>query len=215
MNKSKLYKALVAITGWSALIIQFSLSIEKFTALGWTLAGSIIQIISYFTILTNVLVSFSLTAVLLGPHTILGRFFSRSSVSTWVAINITVVGLVYNLVLRSLWKPQGMDRVVDELLHSVLPLLYLIYWLFFVPKGRTRFHQLLNGLAYPLIYSIYVLIRGALTGLYPYPFMDLVLHGYPLVLLNMFWLCVLFFMISMIFFGLDKGLGRRTDKMAI
>jgi hypothetical protein len=41
-------------------------------------------------------------------------------------------------LLRHLWHPQGWQFIADELLHDVMPLLFLGYWWFCVPKGTLR-----------------------------------------------------------------------------
>src|ERR1700733_7043582 len=195
MAKSKLYKILIAIISWVALILQYYLSINKFIAIGMTLMGSIIQILSYFTILTNLLVAVSITVILARPQSELGGFFSKPSTATSITIYITIVGLVYNFILRGEWNPEGLDRVADELLHSLIPLMFVIYWIFFVQKGSIKWKNLLSGLIYPLVYSIYVLIRGFITGIYPYPFLDVPVRGYSTVFLNMLLILLLFLLI--------------------
>jgi hypothetical protein len=217
MDRAKLYRGGIAIIGWLALLLQFYLAINKYLSMGRSMAGSVIQLLSYFTILTNLLVALSLTVILIQPRSGLGAFFAKPSVSTSIAVYITVVGLVYNLVLRPLWKPEGLDQIADELLHSVIPLMYIIYWLILVPKGSLKWKQLVWGLAYPLVYSVYALIRGDLTGLYPYPFMDVLVHGYYTVFSNMLVVLAVFLLISLIFLFVDRKmkiiyLGKKTGR---
>jgi hypothetical protein len=107
-----------------------------------------------------------------------GGFFSKPTVITAITLYITVVGATYNLILRSLWKPEGLQQIVDELLHVVVPLLFIFYWLFFAPKMSLRWKDVLPWLLYPLIYVILILFRGGLSGYYPYPFIDVNLLGY-------------------------------------
>jgi hypothetical protein len=76
----------IAVTGWFALAPQFTLSINKFVAAGRTLTGSVIQILSYFTILTNLLVALSLTLVLFKPLSRLAVFFTKPTTATATAI---------------------------------------------------------------------------------------------------------------------------------
>src|SRR4051812_38806133 len=101
-----------------------------------------------------------------------------------MAVYITVVGLVYNLILRQLWKPAGLQFVDDELLHSVIPFLFILYWLMFVPKSELKWKDVLFWLIYPLIYLICILIRGALSGFYPYPFINTDDIGYYETFIN-------------------------------
>jgi hypothetical protein len=210
MNNSKWYMCFVAILGWAALILQFYLAIDTYTALGWTILGSVIQILSFFTILTNLLVTLSLSIVLIGPGSRLGVYFSKPSAITSIAVYITIVGLVYNLVLRPLSNPKGMDQVADELLHLIIPVLYVLYWLIIVSKGALKWKYLVPGSIYPLAYSIYLLIRGSMTGHYAYPFMDVNVHGYPTVVFNMFLVVMVYLLIGLIFLFIDSRMGKRA-----
>jgi len=56
----------------------------------------------------------------------MGIIFFEAGVITAITVYITIVGLVYNVILRFLWKPEGLQFIVDELLHTVIPLLLLV-----------------------------------------------------------------------------------------
>jgi hypothetical protein len=90
--------------------------------------------------------------------------------------------MVYSLLLRQLWNPQGLQWVVDVILHDVIPVGYALYWLLFGPRDPLRWKDALAWLAYPAAYLVYVLARGAVSGLYPYPFMNVKVLGYGIVL---------------------------------
>jgi hypothetical protein len=92
------------------------------------------------------------------------------------------VGIVYRLLLRQLWNPQGAQWVADVILHDVIPVGYVLYWLLFAPKNGLRWKDAVAGLIYPGVYLLYVLARGAVSGLYPYPFVDVNVLGYAGVL---------------------------------
>src|SRR5665647_1640697 len=128
---NKIFLTVIAIAGWFAIIFQFYLIILHRKL---SLPGTVVQFFSYFTILSNIVVAICCTLVLLKPTSGWGKFFSQPVVVTAVTLHITVVGLVYNLVLRFLWVPQGLQKIVDELLHSFIPILFILYWLLFVQK---------------------------------------------------------------------------------
>lgn len=147
---------------------------------------------SYFTILTNLLVAVSLTISRGLPKSILGKFFSRGAVQTGMGVYIALVGVIYSLLLRNLWNPQGAGKLADVLLHDGVPVLYVIYWAAFVPKGTLRWKHAFLWLIYPIAYMIYTLIRGIMTGWYPYPFIDVGVLGYPIALRNAAGVLVIF-----------------------
>ena len=134
----------------------------------------------------------------------MGIYFKRPSVATAITVYIIIVGVVYNIVLRPLWNPQGLQLVVDELLHSVIPVLMLAYWFAFVPKGKLGWKQFLPWMLYPLIYLVYVLIRGSLSGYYPYPFINVESLGYEKVFINCGFVFGTFIFFSLLLIGLSK-----------
>src|SRR5690606_12194116 len=95
-----------------------------------------------------------------------------------------IVGMIYVLVLRDLWNPQGLQLWVDAALHYVIPILFIIHWLNYVPKRKLVWFHSIVWLIPPLLYIAYILIRGDLTGYYPYPFLDVDRSGSATVLYN-------------------------------
>jgi len=129
---AKAYLFLMAIAGWFALIGQFYLIIVGKQA---SVPETIVRYFTFYTILTNILIAICCTALLLKPDSGWGKFFSKTTTLTATTVNIIIVGATYNAILRWLWKPQGLQYVVDELLHLVIPLAFVVFWLIFVPKG--------------------------------------------------------------------------------
>ncbi|MBB6108919.1 Pr6Pr family membrane protein [Mucilaginibacter lappiensis] len=187
-----IYAAAAGLVVWFALILQVSISIPAYIQEGHTWAGAVIQILSFFTIQSNLMVGVCLGVLLLKPSNAFYRFFSKGYVLSGICLYIIVVGLVYNIILRSLWHPEGLFKVADELLHSLNPLLFVIYWLIFAPPEKLKWMQSINWLWFPFLYLVYTLIRGAITQLYPYPFVNVVKLGYGHVLINSLVLLVVF-----------------------
>ncbi|MGI8583381.1 MAG: Pr6Pr family membrane protein [Chitinophagaceae bacterium] len=206
-SKTKqIYLAVIAILGWLALALQFYLIIQNRVV---SIPETIIRYFSYFTLLTNILVALYCTHVVLTPDSRLGKYFSRSGVVTAITVYITVVGVVYNIILRYLWNPKGLEMIVDELLHLVIPILFLLYWLLFTVKGKLKWN-IFSWLIYPLAYFIWILIFGALTAFYPYPFINVTELGYNKVILHSCVLTAGFLLLSLLFVAIDKLMKSRT-----
>jgi hypothetical protein len=197
----QIYLTICAIIVWFMVGSQFYLNVVNRSI---PLSEIVIRFFSYFTILTNILVALCFTNLLLKPNSKSGEFFSRPSVITAVTAYITFVGIAYNLLLRHLWNPEGLQLIVDELLHIIIPLLSILYWLIFVPKAGLQWKSILPWVIYPVIYLVYVLTRGALSGFYPYPFIDVNGLGYFKVLLNDGGLIVAFLLLSLLFVAIGK-----------
>ena len=173
----RIFLAVLAVLAWFALAAQLYIIIRYRTA---SVGATLVQYFSYYTILTNIMIAWVCTVLFIRREDTSGR----KKVLTAILVYILTVGLTYNLMLRSLWKPEGLQLLADNLLHSILPLLYLVFWLLFVKKHTLQWNNFLPWLIYPLLYLIYVMIRGAIFGVYPYPFIDVAQIGYPKALLN-------------------------------
>ena len=200
--------SIIAIIGWFALIVQFYLQINSGIA---PKAELLIRFFSYFTILTNLLVTVCSTILVLKPNSSFGKFFQKEQTLTAVTIYIVVVGIVYNVILRSIWDPQGMQRVVDELLHLIIPILFLLYWLIFVKKDHLQYKNAFPWLIYPFVYAVFAFIRGAFSGFYPYPFIDINKLGINKVLLNTVLLTAFFLLLSLLLITACKFFAKKND----
>jgi hypothetical protein len=178
------FAALLAIMGWAAILTQMVLSVSKAAADGRGVASGLVNYFSYFTILTNLLVAVALTTRVVAPDSRGGRFFARPAVLTAIGAYIAVVGLAYHLLLSHLYNPTGLPWLTDLVFHYLMPALYLVYWWIAVPHGQVRWADLPAWTWYPLGYFAYMLARGAVTGVYPYPFVDPTALGYPRTVAN-------------------------------
>ena len=178
----RIYAAVGALLGWFALALQLYLMLVQSPA-GAAMVGTVITFFSFFTILTNLLVAVVFTAVGLSQGR-MGGFFRRPSVQAGTAAYIAIVGIIYQLLLRQLWNPQGAQWFADILLHTVMPVGYVVYWLLFAPRAGLRWKDAIAWLVYPGVYLVYVLARGAVSGVYPYPFVDVNVLGYGGVLVR-------------------------------
>ena len=204
------YMAVCATAGWLALLLQFPLTIGTSLSNGMSVFGAVITYFSFFTILTNLMVTLGLTVLLWAPKSRLGHFFSRPVVTAGTTIYISFVGLVYSLLLRNLWDPEGLQKIADIILHDVVPVMYAAYWLFLAPKVTLRWQSIMLWLIYPVAYFSFILIRGALSSRYPYPFLDVGRLGYPRVLFNSVVLLVAFVGIGLFMVAASRWLGRSS-----
>ncbi|WP_338724561.1 Pr6Pr family membrane protein [Pseudomonas tolaasii] len=198
--------AVAALAGWVGLAIQqYLILYSRFTS-GASLLGGLISFFSFFTVLTNTLVVVVLSYALVERDSAAKRFFLGPAISSGIAASIVVVSLAYNLLLRHLWTPQGFQFIADELLHDVMPLLFVVYWWRCVPKGTLRLKHLAGWVIYPVVYFGYVLLRGHLLGQYQYPFIDVDTLGYPQVFVNAAGILAGFIVIAFAVLGLDRFL---------
>lgn len=197
------WRIVFALVGWAALVAQYALMLSGGTRSAF---GSTVVFFSYFTILTNVLVAFALTAPALWPDGRLGRWCASEGVRAAIAMYITVVGVVYHALLARTWSPEGLQFWVDQALHTVMPIAFVLDWLIFVPKGRLRWVDAVKWLAYPLIYGVWTVIHGQIIGWYPYWFIDIGRLGWSAALTNFGGLLGVFLALGLLIVALDRGL---------
>ena len=206
-QSARIIALLGALLGWFAILMQLYLMIENRVV---PVPGTLLRFFAFFTIDTNIIVALCFSFIFLGNKTRLGRFFSKASTVTAITVYITIVGIVYNVILRSEWDPQGMQKIVDELLHSVIPALFIIFWLVFVPIEQLKWKNAFPWLIYPVVYMAYAIIHGAITKFYPYPFVDVNKLGYNKALLNAGGVLLIIFLLSLSLIATGK-LMRKFD----
>ena len=204
----RVWMAIIAGCGWFALVAQLVLILENRVA---GVMETIVRYFSYFTILTNIQVAVAASVLALQAGRQAVAYFSRPQTFAGIAIYITVVGLVYNLILRALWSPEGLQWIVDELLHSVIPLLFVGCWIIFARKEGLSSKNVPAWLVFPFVYAVYVLARGVLSGFYPYPFLEVNNLGYPRVLLNVVGIVAVFIFFSWLTIFFSKTTARRSS----
>lgn len=209
-SRTRLATAGLAGVAWAGVLLQFGLSLQLALVNGKTLADGVVIYLGFFTVLTNLLVAGALTCPLLAPLSAPGRFFSRPSILSGIATSITFVGLSYHLLLSHVWQPQGLQRLAGLLLHYAVPVLFVFYWMLAVPKATLRWSDPLRWSLYPIVYFIYALIRGAVLGSYPYPFIDRAALGWSQTMLNACALLIAVVCLGFVFVGLGRGVSRTT-----
>ena len=202
------FVVVAAILGWAGLSIQMYLIFHSRWTLGASLLGGLMSFFSYFTVLSNTLVATVLTCEMTSRESAARRWFLQPWVSSGIAVSIVVVGLAYSLLLRHLWHPEGWQWLADELLHDVMPVLFLVYWFCCVPKGALRLRHIALWMIYPLAYFGYALWRGHFLAVYPYPFIDVEKLGYPQVFINAGGLLAGFVVIALALIGVDRWRAR-------
>lgn len=177
---SRTWHIITAVLTWAALILQLVLVLQGGRVLDEAAAPAplgtrLVRFISYFTVLSNLLVAVTTTTLVLGQE----RY------PTWwkvlrlnAVVCIAVTGLVHWFLLRPLLDLDGADWLADKLLHLAVPFVAVIGWAVFGPRGAVSSRLLLPSLSFPIGWLVYTLVRGAVVDWYPYPFLDVNLHGY-------------------------------------
>lgn len=183
--ESKAFAVLLMLIG----LIDLSSIIYKFTAYRFEYDPVFapvdygrIKYIMYFTVESNFLVSVYLILLALTIFGVkrLSKFTFSPTVSCFITTYIIITGLVYcSGIFLGMTEPSKWDTFYhfvssgNQILHHMIvpPFMVLLY--LFPPTNDSfpKKRVWLVGI-YPLIYSLFSIIRGAVTRLhfYPYPF---------------------------------------------
>lgn len=180
---------------------------------------------TYYTAMSNVLclgwmlVLAAATVRDLARHGTRGVTAPAPRLSAAVMMAITVTMLIYLVLLAPTAFAQSGGEYVpfgltDNLVHIICPCLLILDWLLFAPKGRLRRFDPLLWTLIPYAYLVFALVWAG-TGrefgpgvAYPYPFLDVALHGVGGVALWIVGLSVALVGVGYVYLALDHVLGR-------
>ena len=161
------------------------------------------RLVSYFTIESNLLVLATAVMLVLSPDRD-GRLWRVLRLDALLGIVIT--GLVFGLVLAPLVHPTGLGAWVNAGFHYFSPWWTLAGWLLFGPRPRIGWPTVAWAFAWPVAWIGYTFIHGAVTGWYPYPFLNAHTHGYAVAVRNTAVVLVAGGVIVLVFKALDGRL---------
>ena len=189
---------LLALAALAGVLGQFALNGSKPELMAW--GPRAWDLLRYFTILTNGLVAALMLAETAGRR-------PGGNWLTTAALNIAMVGLIYQTLLAPEVPFQGWNWLTDFLMHAAVPVGMVLWWVAFGPR-QLRLAQVPLWLIWPFGYCLYALMRGAVEGRYPYFFLDVARFGAGQIALNILGLVALFGVFGLLFLALSRGLRR-------
>lgn len=220
MNRTaaRVWNATIAVVMLLALLLQLWIAVRvsatpRAHAVG-TLAGApvaerMLRVLSFFTVQSNILSGVTSAQLARNPDRD-GRVWRAVRLAS--LFGITVTGTVYSTVLAKIHEPHGwVETFVNDIFHYVIPIMMVVGWLLFGPRPRVVSRTVGLALLWPVAWIAYTLIRGAITSWYPYPFVDVITHGYAQVTVNSAFVVVALAMVTALFWLGDRHL-RPTDR---
>lgn len=175
------------------------------------LAGALPRLVdtfSYFTIWSNVVVALSATLLWRRPwrDTTWRRILRLDAL-----LMITVTAIVYQVLLAPTTDVVGWSNLTDPILHIITPALTVIVWLVWGPRGWVNGRMLPAALVVPILWIVWMLVRGAITDTYPYGFANVTEFGYAAVSKTLAMILVFGLIVAAVYWGLDVVLRRRSS----
>ena len=203
--RDRMLTALLALVAWTGLALQLYLWLHSSEAANRSLVSMLGQFFGYFTIEGNLFVAVLMTIACTGS-----RPAWLPTAETAAAVYIAVVGLGYSLLLRHLTTLHGALKLADTLLHDVVPLLFVLWWIFLARKAWQPWSNIARFLLWPILYLVGTLLAGARTGIYLYPFVNAAKLGYPRMLAMSMVLLIIFILLSTLAIAYSRGRARQS-----
>ena len=180
MNLLVLVTATLGVIGVG---IQFYFSFTAKLEQGFSVLYAVNHYFSFFTAIINSSIAVLLLAYYFFPDSKLSRWFKKTTNNTAIAVYILIVSLIYYTLLLNNKPLLPVEMVATHILHGFVPLAYLGLWFFRFRNGDLNYSDSFRWVLFPLVYFIYLLIRGAVIDAYPYFFVNVSKIGYPMALL--------------------------------
>ena len=143
-------------------------------------------------------------------------------------VAIVLTFLVFNFLLAG---ENGRDplrnwEINSVLLHVILPIMYVVDWIVFDERGKTKWADVLSAVWFPAIYFIFIIIHAALLGfdtsianalgnpplIYPYFFLNFERQQVSGVAKWLMIIIAAIIFIGVIFVLIDKALSKKSKQ---
>jgi hypothetical protein len=173
----------------AGLVIQLLVVATASHSRWGSIPARLFNVLCYFTIESNLIVG--VTCLLLAMR--LDRPSAAFRVFRLIGlVGILITGIVYHVAIAKLVEFDGWALVADQLTHTVVPVMAVVGWFMYGPRGQTSWPVIRLVLLYPIAYISFTLVRGRIVDFYPYHFIDVASLGYGKVAANGAWIALLF-----------------------
>ena len=157
---------------------------------------------AFFTIQSNLIgvAAFGWLLATRGRARTRGQELLRGAAAVYLTVTFVVVIVLLSDVdvqLQLVW--------VDVVLHKLFPIVVVLDWIVDPPIGRLSARDALLWLVYPLVWTLVTVVRGAIDGWYPYPFLDPANGGYGQVAVSVVGVTVAFAVIAAAIIAIGNG----------
>jgi hypothetical protein len=199
----------LALVAWSGVVLQLWPCFRF--ADGKSIATGVADYLYFFTNLTNLFIALVAIAPTVQKMARVFRWFASPMVAGCAAVSGVQVFCGYHFLLHQPFR--GLQGLTD-VLHDAVPALALVYGFLYLRGYRQPWWSPLAWCFYPIAYFIYALVRGRLTGIYPYWFMNVPALGYRWTLVYGLGSIGAFILIGYAFLGVTRASERwrRTSR---
>lgn len=211
----RIWFAAVAVVVIVGFVLQFYLLFTGGSDANSGEAGStvplgirFVRLFSFFTVQSNLLVL--VAAVLLAARGTLGRV--GRVVYLDALLGIVVTGAAFSFILDPNLELRGEAAVVTALFHNVSPVLMVLGWLLWGPRRQWTWRTIAWAFVWPVAWLAGTFIRGAITGWYPYAFLDVGRVGFGAALTGAAIVIAFALLLTVVVAAVDRRLPRIPDR---
>ena len=166
---------------------------------------------SYFTIDSNLLAAAVLLILAVRRG---GRSAGFEMVRGLAVICMVVTGVVFSVLLSGTNVDTAIPWV-NDVVHSVMPIVVAVDWLLDPPRMQLTYRQGLRWVIYPAIWLAYTLVKGPIVDKYPYPFLDPANGGYGTVAIYVVAIVAVMSLVCLAAVWVANATGERGQRAAI
>lgn len=204
---ARVFHLVTAVMATAGLLLQAVLTA---TAPGEALFIGLLRLAGYFTFQANVLVAVTSWLLWVRPSRGLRRSFRVVRLDAVVAMTVTAA--IYLVVLRGVTTLPGWSSLADALLHYAVPVMVVAGWFVYGPRRRVDRNVVLLSAVWPAGWFVWTLLMGAVSGFYPYPFVDAERSGVGSVLGRAVAVVVLLLLVAAAYLWADRRLDARARR---
>lgn len=167
------------------------------------LATKLLRFFSYFTVQSNLLVLAAAISLVIRPDRD-GPVWRVLRLDALLGIAVT--GVVFATLLSGLVHPSGIGIWINAGFHEFSPVWELLGWLLFGPRPRIDGRTIRWAFVWPVAWLAYTMAHGAMTGWYPYPFLNADTLGYGQVSITVAVILVAALATAFAFLAVDRRL---------
>jgi hypothetical protein len=141
----------------AGIVIQLIITAQNDQNFGGSPLNRALNIFAFFTIQSNVLIG--VTCLMLAikldrPSTAFAAFRMAG------LVGITVTFIVFHTVLSQLLDLDTWAQAANQLQHTVVPILSIVGWVAFGPRGKASARVVKLAVIFPVLYMIFTAVRG-------------------------------------------------------
>ncbi|MCY3410681.1 MAG: Pr6Pr family membrane protein [Candidatus Heimdallarchaeota archaeon] len=163
----KILRGVIAVLGWSALIIR------QYTSCVYV--NNCLKAYQFFTVQSNLFVTLWISLYFIWDEKRFEKLTGKIHGALTSYISLTF--LVYSVVIAPIHTPERLEIYTSLVFHYLIPILFWVNFVLFERKLIEMKNIIYYSISYPLLYVGFVMILGFLTGDFVYGFFDIIQLG--------------------------------------